>query len=455
MPATNERSDTEDLSALYRAIVESTDAAVISKLLDGTILSWNGAAERIFGYPAEEMVGQSIRRLIPADRQDEEDRIIAQISRGERVTSFETLRLRKDGSTVPISVIVSPVRNDAGEVIAASKIARDITHELALRTSLRETEGRFRLMADNISQLAWIAGPDGALTWYNQRWYDFTGTTFEQMQGWGWQKVQHPDRVQRVTEHYKRCVESGEEWEDTFPLRSAQGEYRWFLSRAVPLRDEEGEIRCWFGTNTDITERRDAERQIALLLREVNHRSKNMLAVIQSLASRTAASGGDFIRRLEQRIAGLSANQDLLVSRNWHSVPLAELVDAQLQFLSDVRDHVEVTGPDVSIQPAAAESIAMAIHEMATNAEKYGALSVPEGRVRVDWEIVQDDAGPMLRMRWVEHGGPPVVQPERTGFGSQIIDAVPRARLRGTIETRFDPEGFRWMLTCPVENALV
>src|SRR6476659_6982321 len=123
-------------------------------------------------------------------------------------------------------------------------------------------EQQFRTLANSIPQLAWMADHQGYICWYNNRWYDYTGTTLEEMQGWGWQKVHHPDEVGRVVERIKVAFASGEPWEDTFPLRSKTGEYRWFLSRALPMFDAEGKVARWFGTNTDITEQRQLEQAL-------------------------------------------------------------------------------------------------------------------------------------------------------------------------------------------------
>lgn len=444
-----------DTADLFEAIVNSSDAAVIAKDLDSRVLSWNPAAEAIFGWSADEMVGQSIRRIIPEDRQQEEDLILDRIKRGESATRMETVRLRKDGSTVEVAVLVSPVRNRAGEIVGASAICRDISGEVRTRQALTEVEQRFSLMADNISQLAWIADASGWIYWYNRRWFDYTGTSLEDMQGWGWQSVHHPDHVQRVTEYISQCFETGTAWEDTFPLRGVDGTYRWFLSRAVPLRDNDGKVLCWFGTNTDITEQRDAERRIEMLLMEVNHRSKNLLTVVQSLARRTAAShSGDFIKRLEQRIAGLAANQDVLVHRNWSAVPLKELIEAQLRFLENGLRQVSMDGPEVVVQPSAAEAVSMALHELATNAEKYGALSVPEGRVAISWEITGEGDAAEFALRWTESDGPAVRSPENKGFGSRIIEEVPRGKLRATVEIAYPPQGYSFTLRCPPQNVL-
>lgn len=348
-----------------------------------------------------------------------------------------------------MAVTVSPVLDGEGRVIAASKIARDITGRIQIQQRLSESEQRFRLLADNMSQLAWIADREGSLFWYNQRWFDYTGTTLEEMKGWGWQSVHHPDFVEGVTERFRSHIASGEDWEDTFPLRGASGEWRWFLSRATPIRDEAGHIVYWFGTNTDVTDMRDAEQRIELLLQEVNHRSKNMLAIIQSLARRSDAGRPDFIERLEQRIRGLAANQDLLVRRAWSHVPVREMIEAQLSSLGDLRRQIRCDGPDLLLSPGAAEALAMAVHEMGTNAAKYGALSVPEGFVDVRWLLEETAEGEQFRIEWVESGGPVIEAPNRQGFGTRIIVDVPRVKLNARIVAQYPPQGFQWRLECP------
>ena len=439
---------------LFAAIVEHSDAAIISKNIHDQVLSWNRAAELIFGWTAEEMIGQPSRRIIPADRQAEDDHILELIKRGESVARIETVRLRKDGSEVPIAVLISPVRDQSGTVIGASEIARDLTSELQVRTALSDIETRFGVMADNIAQLAWITHPDGGIFWFNRRWFDYTGLTLDEAQGYGWQKVLHPDHIERVNEKVAVFLESGEDWEDTFPLLGTDGEYRWFLSRAVPQRDVAGKILYWFGTNTDVTELRDAERRIELLLMEVNHRSRNLLSVVQSMARRTAASSEDFIPRLERRIAALATNQDVLVQRNWTAIPLRELIEAQLLFLDQAETQTELSGADVVVQPATAEALSMTLHELATNAEKYGAYSVPAGTVRISWDIGGTGADAEFVLRWTESGGPPVPQNGEPGFGSRIIRDVPKGRLRGEVETEYAPQGFRFTLRCPADNVL-
>ncbi|WP_305095610.1 PAS domain S-box protein [Croceibacterium aestuarii] len=387
----------------YEALVESSDDAIVAKDTDGIVIAWNPAAERLFGWTAEEMVGNSIRRLLPEDRQDEEDLILSRIRAGERVGQLMTKRLHKDGTLLDVSVTVSPVRNAAGEVVGASKIARDAGPYLRDQERIRKSEEHLHMLADNISQFAWIARPDGHVFWYNRRWYEYTGTTLEEVEGWGWRKVQHPDHLERVEAHFRESIAKNAEWEDTFPLRSRDGKWRWFLSRAEPIHDDDGNIVYWFGTNTDITEEREQAEQIRLLLLELNHRSKNMLSTIQALARRSDPNAEGFISRFEDRVRSLAVNQDILVRRQWREVPVDELIRLQLAFLENAFDDLEISGPDCSVTPRAAEVIGMALHELATNSLKHGSLSADGGKVTIGWDKGAEDKG--FRLWWRESGG--------------------------------------------------
>ncbi len=170
-------------------------------------------------------------------------------------------------------VVVSPLRDRRQRLVGLLAISRDITRQKAVEVSLRVSEQRFRALADNMAQFAWMADATGYIFWYNQRWFDYTGTTLDDMAGWGWTKVHHPDHVDRVVKKFEAHISSGEVWEDTFPLRGSDGGYRWFLSRARPIHDDNGEVVLWCGTNTDVTEQRTAGqrlRQMARLI-ELSH----------------------------------------------------------------------------------------------------------------------------------------------------------------------------------------
>jgi PAS domain S-box-containing protein len=296
------------------------------------------------------------------------------------------------------------------------------------------------MLAENIAQLAWIAKADGDIFWYNQRWYDYTGTDLETMQGWGWREVHHADHLDRVEARFRAALDSGEEWEDLFPLRGADGEWRWFLSRAKPIHDEDGRIVYWFGTNTDITEQREQSEQITVLLREVNHRSKNMLAKVQALARSSIAGDPDLVKRFAERVGSLAVNQDILVRRDWKEVPVEELVRLQLRFVEDKDVRINHSGPDCALVPRAAEIVGMALHELATNSLKYGALSAPGGYVDIQWDCTPDG----FEMEWRESGGPPVGVPARRGFGSQLIEDIPRRGLGAEVTYEFAEGGIVW-----------
>jgi PAS domain S-box-containing protein len=271
-----DRKRADNAQALLAAIVDSSNDAIVSKSLDGRIMSWNRGAERLFGYSADEAIGQPVTIIIPRDRLDEEHDLLQHIRQGQRVEHSETVRVAKGGRPIDVSVMVSPVRDVRGNVIGASAVTRDITARKRAEQALLDGEERFRTLADNIAQLAWMADETGSIFWYNKRWFDYTGSTAQEMLGWGWRSVHAPDHVDRVVEKFTRSIESGEIWEDIFPLRGSDGQYRWFLSRAIPIRDARGKVLRWFGTNTDITAQRDAEES----LREADRRKDEFLAML-------------------------------------------------------------------------------------------------------------------------------------------------------------------------------
>jgi PAS domain S-box-containing protein len=432
----------------FSALVESADVGIVAKDLNGTVLTWNPAAARLFGYSAEEMVGQSIRRLLPPDRQEEEDEILARIRAGDRIEHLFTQRLHKNGRLLDVQASISPVRDAEGKIVGASKIVRDASALVEARRELEESERRFRLMADSISQLAWITNPQGQSIWFNKRFIEFSGLSEEEIVDEVRRDVIHPDYVERVRADYQRAVAGGRDWEDMFPMRRADGQYRWFLSRAMPLRSESGEVTQWFGTATDITDQREHSEQIRLLMHEVNHRSKNMLAMVQALARKTRCEDPSFIERFERRVAGLAINQDILVRREWRQVPLEELVRLQLNFIGQAEEYLRISGPEFSLSPRAAQAIGMAFHELATNSLKYGALSVEGGAVDIGWELIENDK---LCLWWRESGGPPVTKPESSGFGTMLIRDVPRSTLSADVKMEFDPAGLRWQIDGPIE----
>lgn len=300
------------------SIVAHSDDAIISKDLNGIILSWNKGAERLFGYTAREAIGKSITMLIPEHRFDEEPEILRRIRSGERIDHYETVRRRKDGTLVDISLTVSPMRDEDGNIVAASKIGHDIS-------------GRKR-----------------------------------------------------------------------------------------------------------------AEAQRNLLVAELNHRVKNTLATVISIARQSFPGAAISKARtaFEARIRGLAQTHGRLADANWQSVSLETLfADEFAPYRQSENRNVTLAGPNVDLSPKCALTLGLAIHELATNAAKYGALTTDKGMVDVRWTVDPRDL--MLDISWTEHDGPPVIPPQRSGFGRLLLERALVCDLESEVHLHFDPGGLR------------
>ena len=234
------------------------------------------------------------------------------------------------------------------------------------------------------------------------------------------------------------------------------GKERWIESEWRLEIDRDGQPRRAFAAHLDITQRKQSEEQRRVLLMEINHRSKNMLAVIQALVSRSAIHGdpATFAIDIADRLQGLSASQDLLIENDWRGIEVSELVLAQLRHLDDlVGTRIVLDGPAARFTAAGAQAMGMALHELATNAVKHGALSTNAGRVRIDWQVT-DGAEPLFSMRWVEEGGAPVSAPTRKGFGHLVVGRIVETALGGTVELKFPESGVTWKVCAPARDSL-
>jgi PAS domain S-box-containing protein len=312
-----------DAKRLASIIVESSDDAIISKDLQGIITSWNPGAERLFGYTSEQVLGKPITILIPEDRMREEPEILARIRRGERVDHFDTVRRRKDGRLIDISLTVSPLKDEDGKIIGAAKIARDIT------------------------------------------------------------------------------------------------------------------------------ERKRAQDQQKLLVNEMQHRIKNTLATIQAIATQTLSQYPQERDAFIARLHALGSAHDLLTSETWERAPLRAIVTRALEpFQEKLHERIKIEGAaDLWLDPTKSVVVSMALHELATNAVKYGALSNGAGGVSIAWE--QTSQVSRVKLVWQESGGPEVGPPKRKGFGTHLIERAFAGQLGGS-ELRFSPQG----LYCLLEVAL-
>jgi PAS domain S-box-containing protein len=254
----------ERAALLLSAIIDSSDDAIISKDLNGIVTSWNKSAERLFGYTAAEMVGQSITILIPIDRQDEEPEILSRLRRGERVDHFQTIRKRKDGSLLDISLTISPVKDMHGNIVGASKIARDITQHKRAEEALLASEARFRQLANAMPQMVWTATQAGDLDYVSERVTRYFDAPPESVLGAGWLRWVHPDEQDLAVDRWKRSLDTGEPYDIAFRLlRANDRSWRWHLVRAELFHGDAGQVTKWIGTCTDIEEQKRAQVSLA------------------------------------------------------------------------------------------------------------------------------------------------------------------------------------------------
>jgi PAS domain S-box-containing protein len=319
---------------------------------------------------------------------------------------------------------------------------------------LRESEATFRAMFEVSSVGKVEVEPNsGRFLRVNAAMCRFVGYSEAELLARTVFDITHPEDRPRASE-VLRCMVTGElavfDMEKRYIRKD--GNVVWGRVTANIIRDSSGQPLRDTAVVQDMTERKQREEQLQLLMREVNHRVKNMLSVVDAIAHQTAAKNPeDFVERFSDRIQALSANQDLLVRSDWIGVQIEDLVRAQLAPFADlIGSRIVVCGPRQRLNAASAQAIGLALHELATNAGKYGALSTDKGRVDISWGI----AGDTFTMGWIERDGPRVSRPERHGFGTIVIKAMAERSLDGTVDLDYPPSGVTWRLTCPAANAL-
>ncbi|MET7248189.1 CheR family methyltransferase [Methylobacterium sp. EM32] len=331
----------------------------------------------------------------------------------------------------------------------------DVTATARAERALRASQERFRRMERIVPAFLFTA--DAELNWLyvNPRFYEHTGLEDGRALGLGWLTVMHPEDVEENQRRWQRAAATPETFEHEFRIRAAVGTYRWFTVRAEPMVEPEGGAVTWFGSCTDSHERRMAEDRQRLLLIELQHRVKNILAVVRSVANRTAegqTSLADFTMRFDGRLGALARVQNILTRSPDVATDLAELIGEEV-LSHAVRDGGQVTldGPEVRLPQRTAETLGLALHELATNAIKYGALARPEGRIAITWDVY--GAGPhrRLRLEWQESGVTLLpTAPARRGFGRELIEQGLVYEFGATTALDYRPGGVRCVIEMPV-----
>ncbi|HET7226075.1 MAG TPA: PAS domain S-box protein [Candidatus Eisenbacteria bacterium] len=375
--------------ALYSAVVQSSEDAIVTKTLDGIVTSWNKAAERVFGYSAEEMVGRHLSILLPPDRPDEIRHILERLRRGERIQQLETRRRRKDGRIIDVSVTTSPVRDASGHVVGASSIKRDISEQRRMHEALRESEERFRLMADAMPHLVWTSGADGMPDYFNRRWRDYAGR--REWEGFAfedWGRLIHPEDAQRVQDAWFAAVAENEPFAAEYRLRAVGSRmWRWHLARALPVRDSHGELLRWIGSSTDIDDQKRAQEQLRSMAesleRRVAERTADLIARTNQLAAFSYSASHD----LRAPLRAVRGYLDTLLDElgpgsnpriDDYATRISDAIDRMDRLVRELLDFGRVNAVELRAEPASVQdAVASALSQL------EGEIAARDARVTV------------------------------------------------------------------------
>lgn len=390
----------------------------------------------------------------PEDRERFEQALQEGLAR-KALDKIECRVLKENGSIgwIRLSARVTAPRDHRGNLLVG--VVEDITEEKLRGIELEKTLALLKALTDSTPDLVFAKDREGRLIFANPATLLTIGKPWSALQGLTdveWHDKRHEAESNMLND--QRVMRSGEPEivEETFTSGDTPAI---FLSTKAPLFDKNGLIVGMVGLSTDITERKAHEEQRQFLMRELTHRSKNLLAVVQSMARQTAmmsSSLEDFQTRFSARLMGLATSHDLLLQEDWRGASVRQLVVSQLGHLIDLIDQrILLTGPDGLLLPEAAQNIGLALHELSTNASKYGALSNDTGQVFIRWGLLPSGAGreESFFIQWQEDGGPPVTAPTRRGFGHSVVERLVARALDGQVQLAFRPEGVSWRLEIP------
>jgi PAS domain S-box-containing protein len=449
------RRSLAESEARFRATFENAAVGIAHFDPDFRWLRANEALCRILGYRADELVTKSLEEI---NNPDDLRTCLAHVERmrDRKIDSFgmDKRYLRKDGSIVWTRLTNGCVRKSDGSIDYFVCMFEDISARKHAEEELRKSEERFRSSVLHSPLPILLFDDREEILALSQSWLEQTGYSREELRRIeDWTTRAYRERSGEVLEQIRETISAEPESQAVeLMIRTKDDHERLWSFVSSALGTQSDGRRLFVCVAQDVTERKAHEEQVHLLMREVNHRSKNMLSLVQVIARQTAArEPADFIGCFTERIQALAANQDLLIRNEWQGVDVGDLVRAQLAHFADlVGSRISVNGAKLRLNAAAAQAIGLALHELATNAGKYGALSVDAGRVDVSWRFDAD----IFSMNWTERKGPSVSRPERRGFGSTVIDSMAKRTVGGDVQLDYAPSGLMWRLACPAANVL-
>jgi PAS domain S-box-containing protein len=442
------------------ATYEHANIGIAEVDAEGRHLRVNEFLCSVTGYSREQMLTRTFFDHTHADDIEPDRTFYRQQAAGTCGRySVEKRYVRKNGQVIWVLVHSTAVRDEAGRFLYAVRVIQDITERKRAEERLRDSERHYRELIEALPAAIYTTDREGRITFYNQAATELWGCepTLGKSEWCGSWRLFWADGTPLPHDECPMALALKE----NRPIRGAEavaerpdGTRVPFIPYPTPLRDGTGALVGAVNMLVDISERKQAELRQKLLVDELNHRVKNTLATVQSLASQTARrarSPDDFREGLEGRLIALSAAHDQLSQRNWEHADLREIARASLKPYDEATGAITISGEPIRLPPKSALTFAMVFHELATNAAKYGALSRPDGRLSLEWISESNGSGPELRVNWRESGGPAVAAPTRRGFGSLLVERGVEAELGGHSSLRFAPAGVTCEIRVPLE----
>jgi len=440
------------------ALETARDYAIFTTDLQGRIAEWYEGAEAVFGYTANEIRGRDMAILyMPEDR--DAGRHLQELETAGHEGSVPNVRwhMHKDGRRVLIDGRITVLSDGGQGAHGFLKVGQDVTER-------RASEEWLRTLMEGIPQLVWRSHDEGQWTWASQQWLAFTGQPQEQSHGLGWLDALHPDDREATQEAWSEARSRGMLDVEYRVRRASDGAFIWHHTRSVPVRDDAGAIVEWLGTSTDVQVLKELQERQAVLVAELQHRTRNLVAVVRSIfdkSARGSSSLDTLAATFRDRLDALARIQGLLSRLEPDDrVTFDELIRTELGAMGmlDQDGHgerVTIDGPEgVRLRSSTVQTFALALHELATNAAKYGALKQQGARLSVRWHMLNGD-DPRLRVEWSERGvemPKPGMAPTGTGYGRELIERALPYQLDAQTTYELGEDGVRCTITLPVSG---